>query len=180
MIWLLLPGSRTTREFLIPDFDPCGIEIESGQYGEIWAKLDWPAAVHVGKPSEIQFFLEPSEGLQKAAGGLLEECNLMAEVRIDAPLLEVSPQGNISQPFKLQGPINFQWEVEADQTGLSEAQFWFYLVYVSADGGVDRHPQLSVPIEIQKRALAGVSDQYLVWCALIFLILSMILLLIRQ
>ncbi len=164
--WVYYPTSSVEQVFKLPELEiPSSFVDEDLQVydGEIEVILRSPSKLHVGEKSLIELDLNAFPANEMTPVSLPDQVHLLAEARIDLPLMSIQPEGNISQPFSMTHPLYYRWEIESYQAGQVQGQLWFYLTVVSETGETDRNAMLAVPFEFEQSALLGFSEKLLRW-----------------
>lgn len=136
--------------------------------GAIEARLSYPVKAHLGDDIRVRLTLIP---VDHAYGARISDgsFHLVAEARLDFPLLEITPGGTVQQPFDFAEPRTFQWKIDLNDNGLFEGQFWMYILIVSSQGETERQAVLAVPMTLEARDFLGLNEHILVWPGLAFL-----------
>jgi hypothetical protein len=177
-VWVLLPQQKDVRSFQIPNVDFFfENQVASSTYsfpqGTLEAKLIWTNKIHLGEQAVIELivFSNVVQGVETLA--FLDVNNLVAEARIDLPLAQLTPSGNVRQALEIGSPLRFEWRIRTDEPGTLEGQFWFYLVLVSdLDGGSIRQPVLTAPISIETISLANLPERIIILVMMGFTMVS--------
>ncbi len=171
---VFLPVPVEERVFPLPSFQLISSSGEMEETiiseGKITAHFSSPQKLNMGDKTSINLYLDVDESIKSLQGSMVGEKNVLAEARIDLPLVLIQPDGTISQPFNLVSPLHFHWDVESYQEGVAEGQLWVYLSLVSQTGETDRHAMLAVPVYLEQAALFGLSENQISWIGAGFLI----------
>ena len=165
--WLLWPQVNQTMSFVLPELQSTLSSEPQANIllpeGSIAVYLAWPEEVHVGRSVKVELTLQPAKGSITLPDDT--RLHLLAESRLDLPLLSVSPEGGIQQNIEQDDAVQFRWDLEAPAAGNYEGQFWLYMVAVDTAGKVERLPVLSVPLQIRASSLFGAPELFLIWLA---------------
>ena len=134
--------------------------------------LEWPPTIRAGDGDVVRLTLEMDDqgnltptaqvaGNEVRSGivkipNLYDTHTVIAEARLDLAGVNVSPEGEISEPLAPGQTVTFFWSVRPEQVGSYRGTVWLHLRFIPRDGGPESRRAISAQqIEIQSVNLLG-------------------------
>jgi hypothetical protein len=164
LIWSLWPAQKSERLVLLPEISS---QILGGGSRLILKasqlRVAWPSRMQVGSTGYISVLLEPigrsgfKTGLQISGS----DQPGVVEARLEIPGISLIPDGAVQQSLDVVGPLEFRWQMRANQNGVYQGAIWLHLIELPTPaGGAEARHLLSVqPIEIRATSLLAL-DAY--------------------
>jgi hypothetical protein len=142
--------------------------------------LEWPPTIRVGDSDVIRLTLEVDElgnvtptaqieghetrGETVFIPNLYDTHNVMAEARLDLAGVQVTPEGDVSEPLLPGQSATFFWSVLPQEVGTFRGTIWVHLRFIPHDGGPEsRRPLTAQLVEIQAANLLGLGGNTARW-----------------
>jgi len=128
--------------------------------------LEWPPTIRVGDSDVIRLTLEvdaqgrltptaqieghETHGETVFIPNLYDTHNVLAEARMDMAGVQVTPDGDVSEPLLPGQSVTFFWSVRPQDVGTYRGTIWVHLRFIPHDGGPEsRRPLTAQLVEIQ-------------------------------
>ena len=128
--------------------------------------LEWPPTIRVGDSDVIRLTLEvdaqgrltptaqieghETHGETVFIPNLYDTHNVLAEARMDMAGVQVTPDGDVSEPLLPGQSVTFFWSVRPQDVGTYRGTIWVHLRFIPHDGSPEsRRPLTAQLVEIQ-------------------------------
>jgi hypothetical protein len=175
-VWILWPAPQTEQTIPLPE-----ISSSDPQFSDIGARInDLALQIHLRHPVWLHLgdtgtFTAKVTSAAEPPGRLPMDAQVMAEARLEMPLIKLDPQAGIQETFSADSLPVFVWRMQPGEKGGFEGGFWFYLLFVPADGSVERQALLSIPLEVHVYDFWGLSEKTLIWTALLLMLAGLLM-----
>ncbi len=142
--------------------------------------LEWPPTIRVGDSDVIRLTLEvdaqgnltptaqieghETRGETVLIPNLYDTHNVMAEARLDMAGMQVTPEGDVSEPLLPGQSVTFFWSVRPQEVGTYRGMVWVHLRFIPRAGGQElRSPLTAQLVDIQAANLLGLGGTSARW-----------------
>jgi len=142
--------------------------------------LEWPPTIRVGDSDVVRLTIEvdaqgnvtptaqveghETRGETVFIPNLYDTHNVMAEARLDLAGMQVTPEGDVSEPLLPGQSVTFFWSVRPQEVGAYRGTIWVHLRFIPRAGGEElRSPLTAQLVEIQAVNLLGLGGNAARW-----------------
>ena len=142
--------------------------------------LEWPPTIRVGDSDVIRLTLEvgaqgnltptaqieghETHGETVFIPDLYDTHNVMAEARLDMAGMQVTPEGEVSEPLLPGQSVTFFWSVRPQEVGNYRGTIWVHLRFIPHDGSEEsRKPLNAQLVELQAVNFLGLGGSAARW-----------------
>ncbi len=128
--------------------------------------LEWPPTIRVGDSDVIRLTLEVDDqgnltptaqieghetrGETVFIPDLYDTHNVLAEARLDMSGMQVTPEGEVSEPLAPGQSVSFFWSVRPVDVGTYRGTIWMHLRFIPLDGSAEsRKPLTAQLVEVR-------------------------------
>jgi hypothetical protein len=142
--------------------------------------LEWPPSIRVGDSDVIRLTIEvdaqgnltptaqveghETRGETVLIPNLYDTHNVMAEARLDMAGMQVTPEGDVSEPLLPGQSVTFFWSVRPQEVGVYRGTIWVHLRFIPRAGGEELRSTLTAQlVEVQAVNLLGLGGNAARW-----------------